>query len=110
MTTNNKAWAVITTPSENLNATFSDWGEVLDDGRLRIADLLPVDPDSHSISTIKNIASRAASRGHWMVHKKAWKQDLDVAREKGFYDYYIRYGKGFCEDMILELIIAPDWR
>ena len=106
----NRAWAVITTPSKNLEATFADWWEVLDDGRLRIAELLPVNTERESISTIKNVASRIASRGHLMVNKGAWKRDLDVAIAKNFDDYYIRYGTGFCEDMILELIIAPNWR
>lgn len=104
------AWAVITTPSKNLNETFANQWEVLDDGRLRIAELLPVDPESESISTIKNVASRIASRAHLMIHKGRWKQDMDTAIDNGFDDYYIRYGTGFFEDMILELIIGTDWK
>ena len=104
------AWAVITTPSENLDATFANNWEVLDNGYLRIAELLPVNVDREPISRIKNVASRIASRAHLMVKKGVWKRDLDVAISKGFDDYYIRFGNGVCKGMVLELIIGSDWR
>ena len=105
-----QVWAVITTPSENLNNTFASWWEVVEGGGLRIAELLPVG-HTDSISTIKNVASRVASRSHLMVKKGRWKQDLDIAIANGFDDYYIRYGTDFCVGMILELIIGGEtWK
>ena len=98
---NINAWGVITTPSQNLDETFANEWEVLADGRLRIAELLPVCPESESISTIKNVATRIATRAHLMIHKGRWKRDIAIA--KGFDDYYIRYGTGFFDGMILEL-------
>ena len=103
-------WAVVTTPSDNLGSTFAGQWELLPDGRLRIANMLPVSPDGSPIATIKNVASRLATRRHCMAKKGPWKRDLDVAIANDLKDYYIRHGTGPFEDMTLELIIGSNWR
>ena len=76
------------------------------DDMWRYLHLLSADPERESISRIKNLASRIATRAHAFYSKKAWKRDINIEQEKGYFLYFRADGKGYYDDHFLELIIT----